>query len=372
MRTLPLSKRIFSTSRKGLVLVGFVALALIGAALFPLQKSSAAIYDFTGTARTDFATINIGTPGTPINWKVLRNPADPAPGQAFIRFFDYGIAGDATTPNDTVTANNFIGDSKTDVSVWRSQTGQMIIAPFPESGAPISAFTSITIGGPPNVDNVGRDGDYDGDGKADPTTVRVSGGLLTWFIQLSSGGSRQVQFGRTVTGRSTLAYQGADFTGDGRDELVFCTAATSGAGLNNWWIGDAVTGAVVLGVANWGSFVTDYFLNPADYTGDGKADIVCMRSGGSNADAAGWFIRDTATGNLVPPVIFGIPDPAFTNGDVPCRGNYDDDNKTDICVYRPSTATYYWIQSSNGQINAQQWGTAGSTTEFPIQELFVF
>jgi hypothetical protein len=363
----------------------FVTLAVVAVATFSTETSHAQskaaapeapavfkpVLDFTGDTSTDFSTLDIGAPGTPIHWKVLRNPASPVPGLAFIRFFDFGVAGDTTTPHDTAIANDFIGDGKTDVVVWRSETGQFIEGGFPEGGGPISA-TSFVLGGPPNVDNVGRDGDYDGDGKKDPTTVRVTGGLLTWNMQLSGGGSRSVQFGRTVTGRSTLAYQGADFTGDGRDELVFCTAATTGIGANNWWIGDAVTGAVVLGVANWGSFVTDYFLNPADYTGDGKADIVCMASGRADGNAGGWFIRDTATGNLVPPVIFGIADPNFITGDIPCRGNYDNDQKADICVWRPSNATYYWIQSSNGQVNAQQWGTANSTTEFPIATTFVF
>ncbi len=48
-------------------------------------------YDFTGDTSTDFSVLTLGATGSPITWKVLRNPADPAPNAAFIRIFDYGI-----------------------------------------------------------------------------------------------------------------------------------------------------------------------------------------------------------------------------------------------------------------------------------------
>ena len=324
------------------------------------------LYDFTGDSRTDFVNVVADVVGTPITWKALRNPADPAPNAAFIRVFDWGLVGDSITPQ------NFSGDSHTEVAVWR--TGNFYISPFPDGPGPMGPLSVVNWGNAAG-ENVGRDGDYDGDGIDDPTTVRLSGGLLTWFYKGSTSGPRQIQFGQSIAGRSTLAFQGADFTGDGRDELVFCTASTSGAGLNDWWIGDSVTGAIVLHVSNWGSFTTDYFVNPDDYTGDGKADIVTFRAGGSGEYAAAWLIRDTATGGLVPPIIFGIADPAFLANDAPIRGNFDGDNKADIAVWRPSTATYYWINSSNGSIGGQQWGDPLLTadfTEFPIGTLFTF
>ncbi|MEO6392190.1 MAG: FG-GAP-like repeat-containing protein [Pyrinomonadaceae bacterium] len=327
--------------------------------------------NFTGDTKTDFALVNISAnPSTPITWKVLRNPAPTAPGAAFIRYFDFGTtSATAPTGNDVVTSFDYDGNGFNEIVIWRA--GVYYSAPFPESGAPFGALTYTYWGGPPSVDNLGRDGDYDGDGKVDYTTVRLSGGFLTWIINLSTGGTRTIPFGRTsVTETNTFPYPGADFTGDGRDELVYCTTSTS-TGNSSWYIGDAVTGAQILGVKNYGNWITDYFLQPDDYNGDGKADIVVMRSGGSGPDAAGWFIRDTATGQTIPPVIFGIADPAFTNGDVPCRGNYDGDQKADICVWRPSTSTFYWLRSSDGVLGAQQWGVP-TATEFPLAIQWVF
>lgn len=322
------------------------------------------LYDFTGDGRTDFMNVVIGTAGTPITWKALRNPADPAPNQAFIRVFDFGISGDSLSPHD------YYGDGHTEIAVWR--TGVYYRAPFPDGTGPVGPLTYLNWGASTG-ENLGRDGDYDGDGKDDPTTVRLSGGLLTWIYNGSTSGPRSVRFGQTVAGRSTLAFQGADFNGDGRDDFVFCTASTT-TGQNTYWIGDSVTGAVIMNF-NWGNFITDYFVNPDDYTGDGKADAVAYRAGGSGPDAGAWYIRDTATGTNAPVVIFGIPDPNFMNEDAPVRGNFDGDNKADIAVWRKSTATYYWINSSNGSVGAQQWGNPALTadfTEFPIPTLFTF
>jgi hypothetical protein len=120
---------------------------------------------------------------------------------------------------------------------------------------------------------------------------------------------------------------------------------------------------------NWGNFITDYFLTPDDYTGDGKADFVVYRAGGAGADAAYWYILNSATGTLVPPVKFGIPDPTFTNEDIPLRGNYDGDNKADIAVFRRSTRQWFWINSSDGSLGVQQWGDVGDT---PLPSLFNF
>lgn len=379
MRTLPISKTHRVAGPVTFALAIFTAIALLGAFSTPIFHVSAQntadtpqvpnvyrpLYDFTGDGRTDFTNVVADVVGTPITWRVLRNPADPAPNAAFIRVFDYGLVGDSITPH------SYAGDSKTEIAVWR--TGNFYIAPFPEGTGPVGPLTYVSWGNAAG-ENLGRDGDYDGDGIDDPTTVRLSGGLLTWIYKGSTSGPRTVQFGQSVAGRSTLAFQGADFNGDGRDEFVFCTASGS-TGQSTYWIGDSVTGAVILVVNNWGSFATDYFVNPDDYTGDGKADIVAFRAGTAGADGGAWYIRDTATGALVPPIIFGIPDAAFIDNDAPVRGNFDGDSKADIAVWRPSTGTYYWINSSNGSIGGQQWGNPALTfdfTEFPVPTLFCF
>lgn len=373
MRALRVTKLRRASKSLPFTLAFFTALALLGAMISPMFSVAAqdaadspsvpntyrTPYDFTGDGKSDFANFTTSA-GQPITWKILRNPANPAPGAAFIRIFDFGTNGDSLTPGD------YIGDSKCDVSVWRA--GQFITAPFPEGTGPVGPLT-FDNWGMPTGENLGRVGDYDGDGKDDETTVRLSGGILTWYIKKSSGGTLVTSFGRSVTGFNTLAFQGADFNGDGKDDLVMANANTN-TGANNWWIGDAATGQVIL-TLSFGNFITDYFVGPDDYTGDGKADIVVYRAGGADADAGGWYIRDTATGN-VSLTIFGIADPNFTNEDIPVRGNFDGDNRADICVFRRATDTYYWIPSGGGGVQAQQWGNPADVNEIPIGATFNF
>ncbi|HEY0545631.1 MAG TPA: VCBS repeat-containing protein [Pyrinomonadaceae bacterium] len=376
MRISPIAKTRRTSRSLPFALTIFTALALVSAIISPAFSVAAqdaaqapqtptvyrTPYDFTGDARSDFANVSFdaASPGTPITWKVLRNPANPAPGAAFIRIFDYGVSGDSLTPAD------YTGDSKTELSVWR--TGQFINAPFPEGTGPVGPLTFDNWGNAAG-DNLGRVGDYDGDGKDDEVVVRVTGGILNWYIKKSSGGTQVTPFGRVITGLTTLAFQGADFDGDGRDELVMANVSASN-GSNTWWIGDSLTGQVKL-TLSYGNWVTDYFLSPDDFTGDGKADLVAYRAGGSDADAGGWYIRDTATG-AVSLTIFGLPDPAFTNEDIPVRGNFDGDNRADICVFRRQTKTYYWIPSAGGGVQAQQWGNPNDANELPIGAFFNF
>ena len=149
--------------------------------------------------------------------------------------------------------------------------------------------------GNPTGDNLGREGDYDADGIMDPTVIRITGGVLAWWIRLSStGATRVVNFGTTATGQSTFAFRGADFTGDGRDELIVARVINA-TGVCNWFVGDAVTGAQLMQVA-WGNFNTHFIINPADDTGDGKADLITWAAGEANVANQVWHIFDPVTG----------------------------------------------------------------------------
>ncbi len=246
--------------------------------------------DFTGDGRTDWATIaSAGGVNIPIRWKILGNPASAAPNAAFRRDFDYGFSTDFIVPRD------YTGDRKTEVAVRRPGTpGIYYVAQFPTGVGGITLERAVPWG--QTGDRPGAEGDYDGDGKVDYTVVRrdATTGNLTWYILSSSTGTqRAIQFGSVLaTGTAFVATEGADFTGDGRDELVLFTYnSTTFAGLT-FYIGDANTG-VGISTLSYGNFETDYVIPPADYTGDGRADIVVARATDTPMT---WYIRNTTTG----------------------------------------------------------------------------
>nr|MBA3692844.1 VCBS repeat-containing protein [Acidobacteriota bacterium] len=210
------------------------------------------------------------------------------------------------------------------------------------------------------TDAVGGEGDYDGDGKIDYTVVRVTSGTLNWLIMSSATNTfKAIPFGSiTVTGATgTALFQGADFNGDGRDELVFVNRNTAGT-IVNYYIGDSNTGAGVI-TKSFGNFNTDFSVTPADYTGDGRADFVAVRE--TQGAAAIWYINNSVT-NVTTATRFGIADPNFTDLDVPVRGDYDGDRRHDIAVYRESNRTFYYISTANnGSFQGQEAGPSGET-----------
>jgi hypothetical protein len=97
---------------------------------------------------------------------------------------------------------------------------------------------------------------------------------------------------------------------------------------------------------------------PGDYDADGKTDLATVRGSGGQIL---WWIRPSSGG----------ADQATFWGnsatDFPVMGDYDGDGKTDIAIWRPNADPlqnfYYVLQSSNGALNAFEWGQNG---DYPV------
>jgi hypothetical protein len=192
-------------------------------------------------------------------------------------------------------------------------------------------------------------GDYDGDGRTDPTVVRTIGGTYNWYI-LRSGSSTfsAVAFGNSAT---DIRLSGADYTGDGKDEIA---VYRTGAGADTFLIGDTNTGALVR-AQRWGEFDTDNVVI-GDFVGDRRADFVVWRSFAAGANNGFWHILENGGASQFS-YKFGIG-----NSDLAVCGDYTGDGKSDMAVWRPSNQTFYWASVSGTPTQGQQqFGAAGDT-----------
>ena len=330
------------------------------------------LFDFTGNGRTDYATLAIPTTG-PIRWKIAGNPAAPGANQAFIRGFDYGLSNIVTNPDgsttqlgDAIVPQDYSGDKKTEVAVWRpGAQSNFFVAQFPIGPGPLSIERTVPFG--ISSDNPNAVGDYDGDGKIDYTVSRrrtnSDGSVdITWYSVLSSNNTvRATTLGLPSAALSYAVVNGADFNGDGRDELVLLTLSgdcdfVPGTICAITYYGNDSINATGVFTRQFGNFNSDYSVTPADYTGDKKADLVAVRQ-----TSAGqvWYINNSAA-NTTTGTTFGIGDTNVRN-DVQVRGDYDGDGRQDIAVWRISTQTFYYIGSATNTVGSQQFGDAGDT-----------
>jgi CubicO group peptidase (beta-lactamase class C family) len=109
----------------------------------------------------------------------------------------------------------------------------------------------------------------------------------------------------------------------------------------NWYIQGSISG---FSGRNWG-FATD-IPAPADFDGDGKTDVSVFRDGN-------WYWINSSN-NQFNAIQFG------QNGDIPVPADFDGDGKADISVFRPTNGTWYRLNSSqNNQFFAAQFGATG-------------
>jgi len=341
------NKQIFNRS-----LFGFALITL----LFISQTLAAPrgiLFDYFGTGRSDYLLLN--ETGGQMRWDILKNSVTNPP-QTRSVFWGFPF------PNDWAVLGDYDGDGRADIGVWRPgnmENPQSYFYIQRSSNPNPNAIFSQPWGSPTDIPLQG--GDFDADGKDDFTVAREENGNFSHYILPSGGGGfRRIVFGLTSDFQVTT---GADFTGDGRDEIVIYRDGSDGQSI--LFAADSVTGSLVF-AQQWGTYdgfdaaIGGY----GDYLGDARADLVHIygKCGGCPNEGT-WWIKETGGNAAVRVVKFGIPLDADFEGDFPLfDSDFDGDGKLDIGVFRASNSTFYSLNSSDGQLKTQPFD--GASTSF--------
>jgi hypothetical protein len=278
---------------------------------------TAHVDDFDGDAKSD---VGVFRPSTGA-WYIAKT------NEGFYGQF-WGTTGDLPVPAD------YDGDGCADIAVFRPSSGAWYI--FQSSS---HTLTSAAFG----LDgDVPTPTDYDGDGKADIAVFRPSAGV--WYLLQTTAGFGAVSFGQA----GDVPVPGFYDTDNKADISIFRPSTGFWYRLNS---------------ASGNSFTFVPFGQNGDkpvvgdYDGDGRSDLAVFRPSDNT-----WYAQSIATN--IP--IFSRPFGA--TGDIAAPGDYDGDGKTDTAIFRPSTGGWFVFRSATNTVTGVGFGSPG---DVPIESAYV-
>jgi hypothetical protein len=290
------------------------------------------VVDFNGDGRTDYAVTRntAGGANGQLTWFIQMN------GSAAVQGSAWGLSG------DKVITDDFDGDLKSDIAVWR--TGAPDVAAFYILQSATNTVRTSLFG--QTGDDASVVGDYDGDNKADVAVYRpgASAGLQSfWYYRGSlnnpSGNITYIQWGQNGDFPAP-----GDYDGDGKNDIV---VQRNVGGVGTFFLRQTTAGNSIVSFG-----LPSDVIVPGDYDGDGKTDIATARAISGQIN---WFWLPSS-GGAFQTRIYGVAATDFIT-----QGDYDGDGKTDVAVFRPLATGFYSLSSLSGSSTFQSWGASGDS-----------
>jgi hypothetical protein len=293
-----------------------------------IVNDEAALDDFDGDIKADLSVFRPSSR----TWYTLTS------GTGFVGFsaIDVGLSGDIPVPGD------YDGDAKADIALYRPSTGAWIIR-HSSTGAIVTYVWGRGTDAP-------VPGDYDGDARTDLAYYRPSTGV--WSVLTSFSGydpSAPLTF---TLGTGTDIPVPADYDFDGTTDFAVFTPSTA-----TW----SITSSVSTLIFGWTSYYSFPFGAPGGvpvpgyYDDDGILDVATYQP-----STGQWLALESSSGGN-PGGRTNVMGTLGVAGDVPVPGDYDGDSRTDFAVYRPSTGEWLVLQSTTNFASSMtmQWGAPG-------------
>ncbi len=189
------------------------------------------------------------------------------------------------------------------------------------------------------------------------TPATVSGfGAVFCDVDSSTGGNRTLirtfgPDGRELQAASAgvlsngLSFVGVSFNAGERIARVVIESGNAALSSTN---NDGVSGVDVVAMDDfiYGEPRASQF-HSGDFDGDGVSDSAIYRP------SSGTWFRINSGSNTVSQEVFGLP------GDIPLDGDFDGDSRADVAIFRPSNGEWYFRRSTNGSVYGAQFGQNG-------------
>jgi hypothetical protein len=315
------------------------------------------VFDFDGDGKTDFVIERGVASGELVRkqWWILNSRDNTSR----VLYFGLFNGSDAPIPAD------YDGDGKWDVAIYKnsSSTNEGYFYILRSSDNTVQIIRWGIFGDSPY-----KTQDFDGDGKADPTVVRVIDGLIYWYTLLSKTNTPRItQFGMSRSYYVTDIPLRGDFDGDGKADLAVYRRIFFGPRVNVFMILQSSDGKMV--TRKFGRYLDNTTPITGDFDGDGKTDIGYTYFTLEPANRV-WFWRRSSDGNEAS-IPFGT---LGSNVGGISHGDYDGDGKTDVAVwryYQHSTCVFSVNRSRDGLLSVPWgFGLADNNVNQLVQEGF--